>query len=44
MSWQTFVNALAIVGAICLLFSGAVVVVGLLLTKNADAFNRHSTR
>ena len=43
MSWQTFVNVLAVVGAISLTFSAGVVLVGLLLTKNADALNRHSS-
>lgn len=43
MTWTHVVNALAVVGAISLVGSAAVVVVGLLLERNADALNRHSS-
>lgn len=42
MTWQTFVNVLAVVGAIYLSATVALFAVGLLLAKNADALNRHS--
>ena len=43
MTWQMVERVLAVVGAISLTFSAGVVLVGLLLTKNADALNRHSS-
>ena len=43
MTWQMVEHVLAGVGAISLTFSAGVVLVGLLLTKNADALNRHSS-
>lgn len=43
MTWQMVEHVLAVVGAISLTFSAGVVLVGLLLTKNADALNRHSS-
>ena len=43
MTWQMVEHILAGVGAISLVGSAAVVVVGLLLERNADALNRHSS-
>ncbi len=40
MSW--WIYALAVVGACSLVVIGAAVVVGVLLTRNADGLNRHS--
>ena len=43
MTWQTIVDLFAVIGALYLSASVALLVVGLLLNRNADALNRHSS-